>query len=179
MCEYYKLSPYWAIDWLLITVFVLFCWFFFGGDISYSITWAYKSGAQCARVIPIIVKGEKLSIVNMSSHQANGHKKCSFFLYTSLLSKSPQRTFLNFGHNFNETPALYACQLSYDSIVMILRKIIILWFTISWTERWRSSFPSQNALCDRYLNNRRTGKDATKPRTLGLLGHSELGARER
>ena len=32
----------------------------------------------------------------------------------------------------------------------------------------------QNALCGRYLNNRRTGKDATKPRTLGLLGHSEL-----
>ena len=30
----------------------------------------------------------------------------------------------------------------------------------------------QNALCGRYLNNRRTGKDATKPRTLGLLGHS-------
>ena len=30
----------------------------------------------------------------------------------------------------------------------------------------------QNTLCDRYLNNRRTGKDATKPRTLGLLGHS-------
>ena len=32
----------------------------------------------------------------------------------------------------------------------------------------------QNALCDRYLYNRRTGKDATKPRTLGLLGHSGL-----
>ena len=30
----------------------------------------------------------------------------------------------------------------------------------------------QNALCGRYLNNRRTGRDATKPRTLGLLGHS-------
>ena len=25
-----------------------------------------------------------------------------------------------------------------------------------------------------YLNNRRTGKDATKPRTLGLLGHSNF-----
>ena len=24
------------------------------------------------------------------------------------------------------------------------------------------------------LNNRQTGKDATKPRTLGLLGHSEV-----
>ena len=32
----------------------------------------------------------------------------------------------------------------------------------------------QNALCGRYLNNRRTGKDTTKPRTLGLLGHSVL-----
>ena len=30
----------------------------------------------------------------------------------------------------------------------------------------------QNPLCGRYLNNRRTGKDATKPRKLGLLGHS-------
>ena len=30
----------------------------------------------------------------------------------------------------------------------------------------------QNALCDRYLNNRGTGKGATKPRSLGLLGHS-------
>ena len=30
----------------------------------------------------------------------------------------------------------------------------------------------QHALRGRYLNNRRTGKDATKPRTLGLLGHS-------
>ena len=29
-----------------------------------------------------------------------------------------------------------------------------------------------NALCGRYLNNMRTGKDATKPRTLGLLRHS-------
>ena len=29
----------------------------------------------------------------------------------------------------------------------------------------------QNALCGRCLNNRRTGKDATKPRILGLLGH--------
>ena len=25
------------------------------------------------------------------------------------------------------------------------------------------------------LNNRRTGKDPTKPRTLGILGHSEVG----
>ena len=32
----------------------------------------------------------------------------------------------------------------------------------------------QIVLCGRYLNNRRTGKDATKPRTLGLLGHSAL-----
>ena len=31
----------------------------------------------------------------------------------------------------------------------------------------------QNALCGRYLNNRRTGKDATKPRTLGLFGQSD------
>ena len=29
-----------------------------------------------------------------------------------------------------------------------------------------------NALFYTYLNNRRTGKGATKPRTLGLLGHS-------
>ena len=32
----------------------------------------------------------------------------------------------------------------------------------------------QNALCGKYLNNKRTGKDATKPRTPGLLGHSVL-----
>ena len=32
----------------------------------------------------------------------------------------------------------------------------------------------QNALCGRYFNNRLTGKDATKPRTLGLLGHSDI-----
>ena len=32
----------------------------------------------------------------------------------------------------------------------------------------------QNPLCGRYLNNRRTGKDTTKPRTLGLLGHSVI-----
>ena len=32
----------------------------------------------------------------------------------------------------------------------------------------------QNPLCGRYLNNRRTGKDATKPRTLGLLEHSVI-----
>ena len=32
----------------------------------------------------------------------------------------------------------------------------------------------QNPLCGRYLNHRRTGKDATKPRTLGLLGHSVI-----
>ena len=32
----------------------------------------------------------------------------------------------------------------------------------------------QNPLCGRVLNNRRTGKDATKPRTLGLLGHSVI-----
>ena len=32
----------------------------------------------------------------------------------------------------------------------------------------------QNALCGRYLNNRRTGKDATKSLTLGLLGHSVI-----
>ena len=31
-----------------------------------------------------------------------------------------------------------------------------------------------NALCYMDLNNRRTGKDATKTRALGLLGHSEL-----
>ena len=30
-----------------------------------------------------------------------------------------------------------------------------------------------NALFYTYLNNRRTGMDATKPRTLGLLGHSD------
>ena len=30
----------------------------------------------------------------------------------------------------------------------------------------------QNALCGSYLNNRRTGKDAMEPRTLGLLGQS-------
>ena len=34
----------------------------------------------------------------------------------------------------------------------------------------------QNTLFGRYLNNRRTGKDATKPHTLGLLGHSDYGA---
>ena len=28
----------------------------------------------------------------------------------------------------NVTPALYACQLSYDSSVMVLRKVVILWF---------------------------------------------------
>ena len=32
----------------------------------------------------------------------------------------------------------------------------------------------QNALCGRYLKNRRTIKDATKPGTLGLLGHSDV-----
>ena len=32
----------------------------------------------------------------------------------------------------------------------------------------------QNALCGRYFNDRRTGKDATKPRKLGLLGHSVM-----
>ena len=31
----------------------------------------------------------------------------------------------------------------------------------------------QNALFGKYLNNRQTGKDATKPRTLGLLGYSD------
>ena len=35
--------------------------------------------------------------------------------------------------------------------------------------------PGQNSLFGRYLNNRRTGKGATKPRTLGLLWHSECG----
>ena len=34
--------------------------------------------------------------------------------------------------------------------------------------------PGQNALCGGYLNNRRIGKDATKPRTLGILGHSDV-----
>ena len=34
----------------------------------------------------------------------------------------------------------------------------------------------RNALCSRYLNNRRTGKDATTPRTPGLLGHSDSNA---
>ena len=28
------------------------------------------------------------------------------------------------------------------------------------------------------LNNRRTGKDATKPRALGLLGHSDSSSRQ-
>ena len=32
----------------------------------------------------------------------------------------------------------------------------------------------QNPLCGRYLNNRRTGKDGTKPHTLGPLGHSVI-----
>ena len=31
----------------------------------------------------------------------------------------------------NVSPALYACQLSYDSSVMVLRKIVILWFAIA------------------------------------------------
>ena len=35
-------------------------------------------------------------------------------------------------------------------------------------QRWNQV----NALCGRYLNKRRTGKDATKPRTLGLLEQS-------
>ena len=31
----------------------------------------------------------------------------------------------------NVSPALYACQLSYDSSVMVLRKVVILWFATS------------------------------------------------
>ena len=37
-----------------------------------------------------------------------------------------------------------------------------------------ATMSGQNALCGRYSNNRRTGKDATNPCTLGLLGHSDV-----
>ena len=38
----------------------------------------------------------------------------------------------------NVTPAIYACQLSYDSSVMVLRKVVILWFAIAFLCRLRS-----------------------------------------
>ena len=50
----------------------------------------------------------KLSMVNMSSHQE-----------------------VIISVRVNVTPALYACQLSYDSSVMVLRKVVILWFAIA------------------------------------------------
>ena len=53
----------------------------------------------------------------------------------------------------NVTPALYACQLSYDLSVMVLRKVVILWFVIAFflnrchcegqasLRRWRGILP--------------------------------------
>ena len=50
----------------------------------------------------------------------------------------------------------------------------VLFRSLNLMSHWGNDETGQNALCGRYLNNRRTCKDATKPRTLGLFGHSGL-----
>ena len=44
-----------------------------------------------------------------------------------------KRLFFLISFTVNAIPALYAYQLSYDSNFMILRKVVILWFTIAFS----------------------------------------------
>ena len=78
----------------------------------------------------------------------------------------------------NVSPALYACQFSYDSSVMVLRKVVILWFAIAFflnrchgegqasLQRWRGILllnMSVGELVDRYVG-RYVGKSVS-PKT--------------
>ena len=55
-------------------------------------------------------------------------------MVTSFLSKTVVKRFFKILVTVNVTPTLYACQLSYDSNVMILRKVVMLWFTITFSQ---------------------------------------------
>ena len=77
-------------------------------DLSYSITYGRRKGGTGCTCHSNNFARSKLSMLNMYSHQE-----------------------VIISVRVNVTPALYACQLSYDSSVLVLRKVVILWFAIA------------------------------------------------